>query len=168
MLGLDLLPPTADVSEAVWTLATALGTLVAAIGAGLTTTNLRAARRAHRRAVTTANRLHTMITGQAVRNEAISVGVLAVLLVTLATFAAIGAFAMLTPDPVRAELRTVDFVTTMGLVSGAVIVTIATAALTIGSVLNRRDRHRLTNLITGRILADQMARRGLDPETSKE
>jgi uncharacterized BrkB/YihY/UPF0761 family membrane protein len=161
----NLLPPTADLLETVWTVTTAAGTGIAALGAGITTTNLLAAVRAHRRATgaETPNRLHTAITGQSVRNEIFSVVVLSLLLFVLALFVAIGILAMLTPEPVRAELRTEDLVTTVVLVIGAAVVTIATVTLTIGSVLNRRDRHRVTNRITARLLRTQMERRGLVP-----
>jgi Trk-type K+ transport system membrane component len=155
------LPPTADVVETVWTACTAFGTLVAAIGAGITTTNLRSALRAHQRATTTApvNRLHTMITEQAVRNESISAAALALLLAVLALFVAIGVYAMFSPDPIRAELREVDLVTTVVLVVGAAVTTVAVAMLAVGSVLNRRDRHRLVNRITGQLIGEQMERR---------
>lgn len=161
----NLLPATADAVETIWTAATSLGVLASAIGAGITTSNLRAARRARRLAIgaVPANRLHIMITDQAVRNEWISVVTLLFLLVMLALFVAIGGFAMLTPDPVRPELRAVDFVTTVVLVIGALIATAAALMLTIGSILNRRDRHRLMNRITARLLRGQLIDRGILP-----
>lgn len=155
------LPPTADMVETAWTGATSFGALVAAIGAGITTQNLQAARRAHHRACTTApvNRLHTMITMQAVRNETISVTTLVLLLGVLVLFVIIGIYAMLTPDPIREELRMVDLVTTLGLVLGALVVTVAVVMMMAGSILNRRDRHRMTNLVAGNLLAEMIAKR---------
>lgn len=155
------LPATADVAEAVWTIVTTVGTLIAAIGAAITMTNLRAAQRANRRACAAdpINQLHTDITGQALRNEWIGVGVLGLLLVTLGLFVGIGVLAIVTPDPIRQELRDADLVTTRVLVVGTLLVTAAVIAMTIGSILNRRARHRLTNRITGQLLREAMARR---------
>lgn len=155
------LPVTAGVAETVWTAATAVGVVVAALGASITTTNLRAAQRAHRRACSAApvNRLHTSITAQAVRNEALSVGVLSLLLFVLALFVAIGVVAMLTPEPVREALRAGSVASSLVLVAGAMLVTVTTVVLSVGSVLNRRDRHRLVNRIAGRLLADQLTDR---------
>lgn len=158
------LPDTADIAETVWTGVTALGTLAAAVGAGMTATNLKAARRAARRARAAAPAipLHLAITGQAVRNELLTVATLTLLLVVLALFVVIGAAAMLTPEPVRRELRAEDLIATVALVIGAVLVTVATVLLTIGSILNRRDRHRLVNQITGQYLREQLARRAAE------
>jgi uncharacterized membrane protein (DUF485 family) len=157
----NVLPPTANGIETVWSASTAVGTTVAAIGAGITTTNLRAARRAYRRALLggATNQLHVAITEQAVRNESIAVAALVLLLVMLALFVIVGVVAMWTPEPLRPEVQVTDVLAAGVLVAGVVIASIAVILLTVGSILNRRDRHRLTNRITGRLLTEEMARR---------
>src|SRR5436190_6087069 len=100
------LPETSTVPEVIWTAASAVGLFVALLGAGITSTTLRAARRAHRRAcrVVPAVPLHTLITWQAVRNEVLSVTVIGVLAVVLALFVVVGVLAMLTPEPLHPEV----------------------------------------------------------------
>lgn len=161
MIPWPSLPPTASLVETVWTVTTAVGTGFAAAGAGITASNLRAARRAHGRASlrNPPNRLHVLITHQALRNEWFSVSALTLALLMLTVFVSIGILAMVTPEPVRVELKMEDLAVTLALVFGAMVGTAIAIVLTVGSVLNRRDRHRLTNAITGRLLSEQMARR---------
>jgi hypothetical protein len=156
------LPPTATVPETVWTAASMLGLLVAVFGAGITSTNLRAARRAHRHACQAGGPdvpLNALITWQAVRNELLAVVVVGLLAVVLALFVGVGVLAMLTMEPQRPELVREQMVTIAVLVAGVVLFAAISALLTIGSALNRRDRHELTNRITGRLLREQWAHR---------
>jgi ABC-type uncharacterized transport system fused permease/ATPase subunit len=155
------LPPTATMPETVWTAASMLGLLVAVFGAGITSTNLRAARRSYQRArqAVPAVPLHTLITWQAARNELLSVVVIGILAVVLALFVGVGVLAMLTTEPQRPEVVREQMVTISVLVAGVVLFVVISALLTIGSLLNRRDRHELTNRITGRLLREQMAHR---------
>lgn len=155
------LPPTATMPETVWTAASMLGLLVAVFGAGITSTNLRAARRSYRRAcrAVPAVPLHTLITWQAARNELLSVVVVGLLAVVLALFVGVGILQMLTPEPQRPEVVREQMVTIVVLVAGVVLFAAISALLTIGSLLNRRDRHELTNRITGRLLQEQWAHR---------
>lgn len=155
------LPATANIAEVAWTASTALGATVAAIGAGLTTENFRAARRAYRRACTATmvNRLHLDLTAQDVRNETIVVSTLLLLLLVLVLFVSVGILAMATPDPIRPVTREADLLETIVLVAGAAIITVAVVLLAVGSILNRRGRHRRMTYITGRLLTEEKARR---------
>lgn len=157
----SVLPDTASAAETVWTGATAIGTIAASFGAGITTSNLRAARKAagRARAAVPVVPLHTAITDQAVRNEAISAATLVLLLVMLTLFVTVGVVSMATPEPVREELKLADQVVVVVLLVGAGLATVAAILLTLGSILNRRDRHRLTNRITGRLIREQLAAR---------
>jgi hypothetical protein len=99
------------------------------------------------------------LTEHDVRTEWVLVAVLVLLLAMLLLFAGVGVLAMLTPPPVREDTQVADNFTAGVLVAGAFIATVAVVLLTTLSVLNRRDRHRITNQVTGRLLTEEMARR---------
>lgn len=155
------LPETATAPETIWTVASTLGLLVALVGVSITNSNLRAARRAHRRACQAVPGvpLHTLVAWQAVRNELLSVAVIGVLSVILALFVGVGVMSMLTMEPQRPEVLREQMVTIAVLLAGDLLFAAISILLTIGSLLNRRDRHAVTNRITGRLLREQMARR---------
>jgi hypothetical protein len=157
----NVLPSTASGIETVWSASTAIGATVAAIGAGITATNLRAAQRAHRRTLNAArpDRLHISITEQAVRNEVFTVAALVLVVLVLGLFVTVGVVAMFTPEPIRPEVSTADFLEALALVAGAILLTIVAVVLTVESALNRRDRHAITSRITGRLLTEEMQRR---------
>lgn len=153
---------SSSLAEVVWTVATVLGSLMAAIGLAITRSNLLAALRAHRRARATVpvNHLHTAITEQSVRNEAISVIVLALLLVKLLLYAWVGVVALGTSE--IANLESVEYLrilTTTVLLIGATLLSVAVVLLSVGSIQNRRDRHRMTNRITGHLLREDLVKR---------
>jgi hypothetical protein len=157
----SFLPQTATPLETAWTAATLFGVLVAGAGVSLSTVNLRAARRAHHRITMTSSRsaLYRMITGEALRNEWIAWTVLVLLLIKLVLLCVLGALAMVTPEPIRPEVRWVDVIGAALLIIDAALLVVAVVLLTVGSMLNRRNRHQLTNRIAGRLLREEWARR---------
>jgi hypothetical protein len=64
-----------------------------------------------------------------------------------------------TPPPVVPEVAMLDTVGTAVLVVGAVLLASAATLLSVGSALNRRDRHRLVSRITAQLLVELRARR---------
>lgn len=155
------LPSTANLAELIWTLASFVAATATAVGLGFTLVNLRAADRAHRRACTLMppEELYTGITQKDLRNERLTVVALVLLLLKLISYVGIGVLAMMTPPPVTPQVATLDLVATGALVVGVLLLAGAVGALAIGSALNRRDRHRLVNAITARLLVEMRTRR---------
>lgn len=161
MNALSGLPSTASASEIAWTGASLAATLAVLAGLGFTLANLKAAARAYRRAcrLEPPEELYIALAWKDLRNERLTVAALVVLLVKLLGYVGVGVLAMETPPPVLPAVATLDTVATGVLVVGVVLLATAAGLLSLGSALNRRDRHRLVNQITAQLLVELRKRR---------
>lgn len=155
---------TVDVVELIWFGANLIGLLMACVGLGVTTGNLRAARRA-RRLVGTDNRfdgLHADLADQDVRAGTVVMAVLTIKASVMVLAVLAGWLNLLVPraptsytvDGLSVRLATITV-----LIYGALALSVTSALLTAGSILARRGRHRLLNLIAARVLRQNVADR---------
>jgi hypothetical protein len=154
-------PSTASPAEILWTGAAFVAMVAVMIGLGFTLVNLKAASRAYARScdLNPPEALYIGLTWKDLRNEWLTVAVLLLLLVKLLGYVGLGVLAIETPPPVVPEVAMLDTVGTAVLVVGVVLLATAATLLSVGSAINRRDRHRLVNRITAQLLVEIRARR---------